>query len=151
MRIQDLAQPAPVTVDRDTPVVDAALRMRRFHVGDVVVTEADGARKRPVGILTDRDIAIGIVGPAADVVGGLTCGDVLSTHELVTIDEDADLEEAVELIRAHGVRRLPVTDGNGRLLGIVTLDDLMQHYIGQLGKLADVVARQRAKETRERP
>jgi len=151
MRIIDLAQPAPVVVPTTIPVTDAAMRMRRFHVGDLLVTRTEGAHQIPVGILTDRDIAIGIVGPAGEELPGLTVGDVLSNAEVITIDEEAPLEDAIELLHAHGIRRLPVVDGNGSLTGIITLDDLLQHLTSQLEKLASVVSRQRSRETRARP
>jgi len=150
MRILDLAQPAPVVVSTEIAVTEAAMRMRRYHVGDLLVTRTEGAHQIPVGILTDRDIAISIVGPAGEELSGLTVGDVLSTAEVITIDEEASVEEAIELLQAHGIRRLPVVDGNGSLTGILTLDDLLQHLTTQLEKLASVVSRQRARETREK-
>jgi CBS domain-containing protein len=150
MRIQDLAQPVPVTITADATVVSAAGRMRRYHVGDVIVTEPEGSRGRPIGILTDRDVTIGIVSTAPDAIESLTVGDVLSRDELVTIHEDDSIHDAIELLHAHGIRRLPIVDGNDQLLGIVTLDDLIAHLSQQLEKLASVVSRQRARESRER-
>lgn len=150
MRIQDLAQPVPVTITADETVVSAASRMRRYHVGDVIVTEPEGSRGRPVGILTDRDITISIVGAAPEAIENLTVGDVLSRDELVTIHEDDPVHDAIDLLHAHGIRRLPIVDHNDQLLGIVTLDDLVSHLSQQLEKLASVVSRQRARESRER-
>lgn len=149
MFVRDIAQPHPVTVNEDASVLDAAERMRRFHVGDVIAVRPGGARGIPVGILTDRDVAIGIVARAPDALGALRVSDVL-TRELITIDGDASPFDAVELLVAHGIRRLPIVDGRGELVGVVTLDDLLRLFSDQLGRLAEVVTSQRERELRER-
>lgn len=150
MRVGDLAQPAPVTVTTASTVVEAAQRMRRFHVGDLVVTDGAGLRQEPIGILTDRDIVIGIVGPAAGELATLTVSDVLSVSPLVTVHEDADAEAAAELLSHHGIRRLPVVNDAGKVVGIITLDDLHAHFGAQLLKLTHVAVIQREAERRAR-
>ena len=97
-------------------VVSVARRMRDFHVGCVVVTR--GAR--PVGIVTDRDLAICVV--AADR-GHHESVQEFATTPVVTGDTGMDLEEAAALMVEHRIRRLPVLESD-RLAGIVTLDDI---------------------------
>jgi CBS domain-containing protein len=149
MRVRDLAQPHPVTVDEGASVLVAAERMRRFHVGNVIVTRGGAARPVPVGILTDRDVAIGIVPKVPAALPELAVADVLA-RELVVIDGERSSFDAVDLMVMHGIRRLPVVDGRGELVGVVTLDDLVGLFAEQLRRLAEVAAGQRARELQER-
>ena len=90
--------------------------MRDRNVGSVVICEAGG----PVGVITDRDLALAVV--ADRIEAGSSAGDHAS-RPIVTGEVEMDLEEAVAIMIQHGIRRLPVTDGEG-LVGIVTIDDL---------------------------
>jgi CBS domain-containing protein len=108
-----------ITVAENATVAEAARVMRSRKVGALVVTK--GAQ--PVGILTDRDIAVDVVGtgksPTDTMVGAVMHRDP------VTLREDQGLFEAAKAFGAKGVRRLPVTNKSGELIGIVTVDDLM--------------------------
>lgn len=101
-------------------VAQAAKAMQRADVGDVVVVDGDD----PVGILTDRDIVVRVLAegksPARTKVKSVC------SKNLVTIDAMGSVEEAEGLIREHAVRRLPVMDRDGRMVGIVSLDDLVR-------------------------
>jgi CBS domain-containing protein len=122
---------------RKTPVDGAARLMRENHVGClVVVDEADGKRI-VVGILTDRDIVTGVVAPgiAADV---LHVGDVMTT-DLVTAREDDSLIDLMRTMRRKGVRRVPVVAGQGELIGLVTLDDVLNILAEELGLLVAAI------------
>ena len=122
---------------RKTPVDGAARLMRENHVGClVVVDEADGKRI-VVGILTDRDIVTGVVAPgiAADA---LLVGDVMST-DLVTAREDDSLIDLMRSMRRKGVRRVPVVAGQGELVGLVTLDDVLNILAEELGLLVAAI------------
>ena len=90
--------------------------MRDRNVGSVVICEAGG----PVGVITDRDLALAVV--ADRIEADSSAGDHAS-RPIVTGEVEMDLEEAVAIMIQHGIRRLPVTDGEG-LVGIVTIDDL---------------------------
>jgi CBS domain-containing protein len=90
--------------------------MRDRNVGSVVICEAG----RPVGVITDRDLALAVV---ADGVDPAEQAGVLASRPLVSGDAAMDLEEAVALMVQHRIRRLPVMEG-GDLAGIVTIDDL---------------------------
>jgi CBS domain-containing protein len=139
-----------VTVTRDATVLDAARRMRERHVGAVVVVE--GVPARPVGVLTDRDIAVGIVAQGVEDIAGLLVGDVLvrGDEEVVTAYEgDSALWTAWQM-RDAGVRRVPVIDKDGNLVGILPLDDLLQMFVEQLTDLVEVIRGQQLKESRDR-
>ena len=116
MRIGQVMTQGVVAVDAHDSLKQVGELMRDRNVGSVVVCE----RERPVGVLTDRDLALTVVADGVDV--GEEAG-VYASRPLVTGEVDMDLEEAVALMVQHRIRRLPVTDGED-LAGIVTIDDL---------------------------
>jgi CBS domain-containing protein len=137
-----------VCATRETPVVEAANLMRQHHVGDLIVVEQKAGRKTPLGIVTDRDIVVEVVAPGVDPKT-IKLGDLL-VGRLVTVAEDLGRNDAVRLMATSGVRRLPVVDASGGLVGIVTLDDLLLHFAAQLTELAELVPRSRQIEAETR-
>jgi CBS domain-containing protein len=137
-----------VVIEKGASVAEAAALMREHHVGSVVVVDAPGEAARPVGVLTDRDIVIEFVTrnvspdavEASDAVG----------PELVTVTEDTGLYETIDLMRRHGVRRVPVVDGDGVLLGLFASDDALELLTEQLQQLVALVARQPRQESQRR-
>jgi len=105
-----------VTADPATPVREVAALMRERNVGSVVLVR-DGAA---VGIVTDRDLTVGVL---ADGRSGEDHAIDHATTPVVTGEPGMDVSAAAELLVRHGIRRLPIT-ADGRLTGIVTLDDL---------------------------
>jgi CBS domain-containing protein len=112
-----------VTAHRDETVLDAARRIRDRHVGDLVVVDQDN---RPVGMLTDRDIVVSGVAQSPDRLDVLRVADIMSTN-VITIGRLDAAEDALEKMATHGIRRLPVVDEEGRVEGLVALDDLWRH------------------------
>ncbi len=108
-----------VTSFEDDTVADAARKMRDAGVGCVVVVRGS----RPVGVLTDRDVAVRIVADGRDPLH--TRVSEIVTYDPIVVDADSDLATASNLVRTHGVRRLPIVDSSGNLLGIVTVDELL--------------------------
>ena len=147
MPIADLCQKNVVTVPTDASVKSAAQLMKYHHVGTVVIVDAD-QKEKPVGILTDRDIALSIV--ANSLSYDIRVGDVMST-DLLTADESMGLTEAVELMEKRGVRRLVLVDAEQKLRGLIALDDLMQLLARELSSLGKVVERQINFEKTYRP
>ncbi|HEY4117822.1 MAG TPA: CBS domain-containing protein [Byssovorax sp.] len=96
-----------------------ARRMRDFRVGSVVVTR--GAR--PVGIVTDRDLVLRVIAEGRDA--HLTLVSEIVTYEPTTLPDTASLEAAARTMRDHGVRRVPIVTDDGRIVGMVTADDLV--------------------------
>ncbi|MFO1197409.1 MAG: CBS domain-containing protein [Burkholderiaceae bacterium] len=143
--VSDYCVRSVVTAERDTPVARCARMMHDEHVGCVVVVESRDGRRVPVGMLTDRDIAIEVVAFGIDP-SALTAGDVM-TGSLATIRAHDDLLAALAVMREHGVRRLPVVDSHGALHGIVSADNLVEMLAGELDGLVSVIE---AEQTRER-
>jgi CBS domain-containing protein len=110
----------PRTVAPETPVSEAARLMRDDDVGIVPVVEGD----RLVGTVTDRDIAVRVV---AEGRTGITKVGEIASREIVTIDPQQDVDEAMRLMAEHQVRRLPVCEEDGRLVGIVAQADVARH------------------------
>ena len=132
---------------RNHTVREAALLMREYHVGDLVVVEENGKRK-PVGIVTDRDIAISIValGLDPDVI---TVGDIMGP-ELVTVRENQGVFETIQQMRLKGVRRLPIVGEEGALVGIVAVDDLVALFADELSELSKAIVREQMVEVKTR-
>ncbi|MFD1685778.1 CBS domain-containing protein [Halobellus litoreus] len=136
MPIEDLARSDVVTADTDTPVAALATTMEDQEVGSIVITDGD----TPVGIVTDRDLTVRVLGAGIDPAGQ-TAADVM-TEDLCLIDRGAGFYEAADLMSEHGIRRLPVQDGDS-LVGIITADDLTELLADEQQKLAEVIRGQR--------
>jgi CBS domain-containing protein len=145
MNIGDIRTPNAVTAYPGTPLAEAARTMRDRHVGALVVLDPQDPHRRPQGMLTDRDILRGQIVRGADL-HCLSVGDVMSRDPL-GVPLDMSVEEAIEAMNARAVRRAPVLDANGSLVGIVTLDDLLPAVARELQNLAELIGRQRASET----
>ncbi len=148
MKVGDVCNREVVVVERNASIRDAARLMRDFHVGDLVVAESRDGRRRPVGILTDRDIVVGVL--AKDVeTGSVAVQDVMG-GELVTTTDDESLLDAIQRMRAAGVRRAPVVDHEGMLIGILTVDDLIDLLSETLNDLSRLISREISQEQRRR-
>jgi CBS domain-containing protein len=119
--IRELMTENPKTVSSDATVVEATRVMRDDDVGLVPVVDGD----RLVGTVTDRDIAIRVVAEERDA--NSTAVREIASTDLVTIDPEQDLDEALRLMAQHQVRRLPVVEEDGRLVGIVAQADVARH------------------------
>ncbi len=134
MKISDLALRKPVVIDCGATVADTAALMAESGVGSVIVLEG----YTPVGIVTDRDIVARGVARGYPIDGRI---DGLMTMGLVALDVDHDLEAAVHVFRDHAVRRIPIVD-HDRVVGIVSLDDVMVLLADELSNVSKVVAAQ---------
>ena len=144
MPISEICNREVIIVQRSDIIFEAAKLMRKHHVGDVVVVEDRSGARVPVGIVTDRDLVVEIMAPAIDQML-ITVGDIMAP-ELARINEDAGVFEAIQYMRAKGVRRLPVVDGSGGLVGILTLDDLLELLAEELLDIARLVKYGQKKE-----
>ena len=115
--IREIMSSDPVSLPRDSSLLEAAAAMRDHDIGDVLVVR-DGDLE---GILTDRDIVVRGLAEGRDPER-TAIGD-LCTSEVVSVSPETPIEEAVGLVRSRAIRRLPVVDGN-RLVGVVSLGDL---------------------------
>jgi CBS domain-containing protein len=137
-----------VVTTRDKTVSDAARLMREHHVGSVIVVEQRDGDQHPIGIVTDRDIAVEIVALDLDP-RDVKVGELMGPTLVVAREAD-DLRETLQLMRVHGVRRLPVMSTRGALVGIVASDDLICVLAEDIATLAAVTERERAREATER-
>ncbi len=126
-------------------VLDAARRMRDHHVGCLIVVAAAGGRSIPVGMVTDRDIVVFAVATGAPDPGARHVGDIMS-RSVTTARESEDLLDTLKLMRGRGVRRLPVVDEDGALVGLATFDDMLEHVAGEVAELSALVERELRRE-----
>jgi CBS domain-containing protein len=130
-QIRKLMTSNPRSLESGSSVVEAARLMRDEDVGIVPIVEGD----KLVGTVTDRDIAVRVVAEGK-TPSSTTVGEIAS-RELVTIDPQQDLDEALRLMARHQVRRLPVVEEDGTLVGIVAQKDIAQHASDE--QVGDVV------------
>ncbi len=122
------------TTTSDQPLAAAAREMLARSVGALAVVDVQGGLRRPVGIVTDRDIVCGQVNRAADL-HCLNVADVMTAKPL-TLPEKSGVAEAIECMTQTGVRRVLVVDDSGNLSGIASIDDLLPVVADELGVLA---------------
>ena len=148
MAVGEICNREVVITEKSVSVVDAAKLMRSHHVGDLVVVEEKGGRKHPVGIVTDRDIVVEVVAAGVNA-DALKVGDIMGP-EVATVRESEGLFEALRYMRDKGVRRMPVVDRDGGLVGILTLDDLLSLLAEEMTELAKLVSHERQREATAR-
>lgn len=121
MRIQDVMTREPRSVTPDTSARDAACLMKEQDVGIIPVVE--NGSNRLVGVVTDRDLALRVVGEGKD--GSTTVRDVMSSGRIVTCRPSEDVDSAMDSMAAEQVRRIPIVDERGTLVGIVAQADVV--------------------------
>ena len=149
LKIRDVAVRPAVTARLDEAIGTCARRMHDERVGCLVVVEDSDGVELPVGVLTDRDIAIEVVAFGLDP-STMTAGDVM-TDQPAVVDEDDDVLDALQRMRERGVRRLPVVRPDGALTGVVALDNLMEALGQEFDGVVSVMRAQRTRELRARP
>lgn len=124
MRVQDVMTKNPASVSPGATIREAAQLMQREDTGVIPVVEAQGATRRLVGVVTDRDIAIRVVaeGRSADT----RVSDVMSSSKLATCSPDDDLNAVMDAMASEQVRRIPIVDKQGSLVGIVAQADIVR-------------------------
>jgi CBS domain-containing protein len=120
-RIREVMTSDPRSLESGSTVMEAARLMRDEDAGSIPIVEGE----KLVGTVTDRDIAIRVVAEGREPES-VTVGEIAS-RELVTIDPQQDLDEALRLMARHQVRRLPVVEEDGKLVGIVAQADIAEH------------------------
>ena len=148
MNIAEFCNREVIISNREDSVFEAAKLMRKYHVGDVVVIDQRSDVRVPVGILTDRDIVIELVAREVDATE-VTVGEAMS-NELLTVTENEQLTDLVQKMQGKAVRRVPVVNANGALIGIVTADDLIDLIAEQLASLVGMVQREQHRERNTR-
>ncbi len=125
-------------------VLEAARLMRQKHTGDLVVVDDDEDGQEPIGVITDRDIVVEVLANDLNPVT-TTVGSVLR-HPVVVAHDSEDPATALERMRTHGVRRIPIVSQHNRLIGILTVDDLLRLLATDVNTLTEIVSRQQHHE-----
>lgn len=133
--IGKLCQRNVICIGPNEDIATAAQRMRESHVGCLIVTQpgAEGSQRKVLGMLTDRDIVVSVVAREA-APRSLKVSDVMSRYPLM-VAEDASLDAALSFMRDAGVRRVAVTGAQGELVGVLSLDDVLEKMAEQLTKI----------------
>ncbi len=146
MLLKDICTMEAVCCGRRSRALEAARLMRQHHVGDLIVVDDPEEERTPIGIVTDRDLVLEVLGngldPATTEVGSLL------HRTLVIANESEDTAQVIDRMREHGVRRMPVVSNQGGVVGIVTLDDLLRVLVADASALLEVMAKGRRQEQR---
>lgn len=151
MNVGEMCKQNVVTVREFDELSDAAKLMRERHVGYLIVVEPMPvhARLKPVGVLTDRDIVVGVLARDGDI-RALRVGDVM-TRLPVVVDEDKSIGFALREMRRIGVRRIPVVGSAGHLVGVLSLDDVIEVLAKELLGVSSSIASELQMEAQLRP
>jgi CBS domain-containing protein len=136
MNVGNLCQRNPVTARSIDDLVGVSQLMRENHVGYVVIVEPAVRESafKPAGVLTDRDIVVAVVAKGADPKS-LQAGDVMTREPVVAFEEES-LGAALKKMRKVGVRRLPVLGKQEELVGVISIDDIIDALVGELEDVA---------------
>jgi len=148
MSIGEICVRNVVCAGRDATVMEAAALMREHHVGGVIIVDPAQDGRIPVGIVTDRDIVVETVAAGVDPQS-VRVGDLLK-RPIATVTEDMGYAETISKMSVAGVRRMPVVDHRGLLVGIIALDDLLRQLASPLAAVSELAGRGRHYETQTR-
>jgi CBS domain-containing protein len=139
MRVSEICTAEVVCCGPRTTALEAARLMRQKQVGDVVIVSDPERERVPLGVVTDRDLATEVLGNGRDAAIMPLAS--LARTPVVIAAQSEDVHEVLERMRVHGVRRVPVVDGRGALVGIVTVDDLLGALFEDLQMLLSTTRR----------
>ena len=147
MKIERIYTRSVVGASRNDTLEQAAAAMRRFHVGALLVVEPADHRPEVVGIVTDRDLVLQAL--AEGMNAHRVKVEKVMSPVVASVPEGADVLEAIDRMRAAGVRRLMVTDENGSPAGILSLDDIVDGLATELASAAALMKTERGRERAE--
>lgn len=140
MTLKSICNREVVIAQKNDTLVEAAKLMREYQVGSIVIVEERNGLRYPVGIVTDRDLVIELIAKEVDI-NSVTLGDVMY-RDIILGKENDDINETIKIMRQRGIRRLPVVDDRGVLVGIVTMDDLIDLIAEELKDLVALIGKQ---------
>lgn len=140
MRVREICSFGTVTCHREASALDVAKLMHDRHVGAVIVVEGRQGGIVPIGVVTDRDLAIQVM--AKEIDPASIRADDLMARDCVTLLDSDVAYEAIWQMRRSSVRRLPVVDAQGHLVGIVAMDDLNRFLAQELNDMAGIAEHQ---------
>lgn len=148
MRVGDYCKHGVVTVDPETDCAGIARLMRDEHVGFLVVMRKGDPNRKPLGVVTDRDLVLQVCARDVDM-HCVTAADVMSRDPLIAREND-DMNDLMQAIRIAGFRRVPVVNDNGALTGIIAMDDAIDVVAGLLCDISGSIRNEQRQERRLR-
>lgn len=148
MLLKEICTPDVVHLPDDATAATAARLMRERHVGDVVIVEDTEGDQTPIGVITDRDLVVEVLAKERDPAK-VKVREIMRTPVVIARTSE-DAHTALERMKAHGVRRIPVMDEYMKLAGILCLDDLVKRLATDAAALAEVIIREQDREHRAR-
>lgn len=148
MKLEDVCIFEVACCTPEISLTEAARLMRQRHSGDLIVVDNADENREPVGVITDRDIVIEGVAQGKNP-DQTKVRDIMSKRVVVASAAE-DLSAAIDRMRAHGVRRIPVLDDEQRVIGVVALDDVVRLHAEQAAAILDVITKQQTREKRTR-
>jgi CBS domain-containing protein len=151
MNVGDVCRKNPVVASPFDDLAAVARSMREKHVGYIVIVEpaVEESAFKPVGVLTDRDIVVAVVAKEGDP-RALQAGDVMTRQPVVALEEES-LGAALKKMRKVGVRRLPVVGRRDELVGVLSLDEIIDALVGELESVAGAIRSEQLVEHSLRP
>ena len=144
MKVSEICSRGVATVSESASLRDVAELMGKRHVGSVVIVASHSAKAPPVGIITDRDIVRAQLEHVADL-SRMRVADVMARPPVTVCSEDT-IGTAIEILRGRGIRRAPVVNAHGELIGLVSTDDLIGEVARQVSAMAQMLQRQPSRE-----
>jgi len=145
MRVDNLCNRNVIVAEQNTSVLRAAKLMREHHVGSLVIIDSSSNGRKPIGIVSDRDIVI-------EVAKGISLKEIrlkdIMNQDLICVRDTDDTMDIVRIMCMEGIRRVPVIDSAGNLVGILAMDDVFEMLAGELSNLAILICRQQRHEKR---
>jgi CBS domain-containing protein len=148
MKVGEYCNKCVVAIASSADAADAAKLMRTHHVGFLVVHREGDVLRKPVGVLTDRDLVLGVMARDVDPYA-VTVEDVMSRQPLTANESDV-LNDLLQGLRLAGFRRAPVVDARGALVGIMTIDDAIEVITGLMCDVAGSIKSEQRQERRRR-
>ena len=137
-----------VIIGKDDSIIKAAKLMREHHVGDVIVVEIRNGERTPIGILTDRDIVVSVIAEEVNL-NDILISDIFK-YKLITANENSDLMSTIKRMRINGIRRIPIVNQAGGLVGILSIDDILDVITEQLMDIDQIIVTGQNKEKESR-
>jgi predicted transcriptional regulator len=148
MKIGDYCKRAVISINGKADAAEAARLMRDEHVGFLIVYRDGDPLRKPVGVLTDRDLVMGVMAREVDA-HAVTVDDVMTREPLLASEND-ELSDMLKAMRLAGIRRVPVVDHRGALLGIMAIDDVIDVITELMCDIAGSIKSEQRQEWRTR-
>jgi CBS domain-containing protein len=148
MKVAEYCKKGVVAIASNVDAAEAARLMRMQHVGFLIVHREGDVLRKPVGVLTDRDLVVGVMARDVDP-HAVTVDDIMSSQPL-TANEGDELSDLLQGLRLAGFRRAPVVDARGALIGVVAIDDAIEVITGLMCDIAGSIKSEQRQERRRR-